>query len=183
MRSYNSDVFFPTLGKSLQVMFGVTGTKSGSFKKKRYNWQTWYASGNYEVRTIQFVVVQVAEGFQHAPVFDNQKHPGKARREWERKVRVMEENNIIRNAGISRPLGGGAWEPVPIRRIHDFPKRKHQLPRKGSVKLVIIQQRLKRRRERQRVPRASARLGIGEEFAKAENKLVLDCRKGSSNCH
>ena len=164
-------------------MFGVTGTKSGSFKRKRYNWQTWYESGNYEVRTIQFVVVQVAEGFQHAPVFDNQKHPGKARREWERKVRVIEENNIIRNAGISRPLGRGAWEPVPIRRIHDFPKRKHQLPRRRSVKLVIIQQRLKRRRERQRVPGASARLGIGEEFAKAENKLVLDCRKGSSNCH
>ena len=150
MRSYNHEAFFPTLGKSLLVMFGVTGTKSGSFQRRNYNWQTWYAPGNYEVRTIQFVVVRVAEGFQHEPVFDDQKHPGKARREWERKVRVIEEKCIIRNAGISRPLGGGAWEPVPIRRIHDFPKRKKQIPRKGSVKLAIIQLRLKRRRERQR---------------------------------
>ena len=109
MRSYNHEAFFPTLGKSLLVMFGVTGTKSGSFRRPSYYWQTWYAPGNYEVRTIQFVVVRVAEGFQHALVFDDQKHPGKARREWERKVRVIELTHIIRNAGISRPLGGGAW--------------------------------------------------------------------------
>ena len=102
------------------------------------------------MRTIQFVVKRVAPSLQHAPVFDDQKHPGKARREWERKVRVIEETHIIRNAGISRPLGGGAWEPVPIRMIHDFPKRKKQIPRKGSVKLAIMKLRLKRRRERQR---------------------------------
>ena len=102
------------------------------------------------MRTIQFVVVRVAEGFQHAPVFTDQKHPGKARREWERKVRFIEEKYIIRNASISRPLAGGGWEPVPIRRIHDFPKRKKQIRRQGSVKLAIMKLRLKRRRERQR---------------------------------
>ena len=138
------------LGKSFLVMFGVTGTKKGSCRKRRYNWQTWYAPGNYEVRSIQFIVVRVEEGFQDAPVFADKKNPEKARREWERKISIIEKNNIIRNAGISRPLGGGAWTHVPIRKIHDFPKRKKQIAKKGSVKLAIIRQRRKRHRERQR---------------------------------
>jgi hypothetical protein len=159
MRSYNYESFFPTLGKSILVMFGVTGTKMGSFRNRAHNWQTWYAPGNYEVRTIQFLVVQVvAEGLQLAPVFDDQKHPGKARREWERKVRVIEENHHIRNAGISKPIKGGGWERVPVRKIRDFPKRKRQKRFRGSIKVAMVKFKRKRRRERQQMRLARARL-------------------------
>ena len=108
------------------------------------------------------------------------KHPGKARRECEQKVRFIEENFIIKNAGISKPLGGGAWEPVSIRRIRDFPKKKKQIPRKGSVKLAIMKLRLKRRRERQRghckEATTSQRCSDRSKKAKMNEKMIENAK-------
>ena len=157
------------------MMFGVTGTKMDSFKRKNYNWQTWFAPGNYEVRTIQFIVVKVAAVLPNQrPVFEDKKYPGKARRKWKDKIRFIEENTIIKNAGISRPLGGGAWAPVPIRKIYDFPKRKKQPAKRASVKLGIIKKRKKRRRERQ-----EARIE-GLTVQRLRYEKSLQCRKASS---
>ena len=145
-RSYSTQDVFPTLGKTFVVLFGITGTKAGSFSRKNGNKQVWYAPGMYDVKIIQFLCTQGERDTGVDPT--GTLHPGRVRREWERRVRLVEEKHLLHNS----------WSTALRQRIGDFPYRKKQRSTRGTVK--ISKDKLKRlqRRLRQRRLRRSSRL-------------------------
>ena len=116
----------------------------GSKNAKRGNIQVWYAPGMYKVHVIQFLCIR---GERAAiPDFSAAERPGKARREWIRKIRIVEDQNMIRPTDLERRN--------LTRRVYDYPVRKRNRPSaRGSVRLAMLKEIKIIRRAKQRLRR------------------------------
>ena len=144
MRSYCDPCIFPPIKKTIAVMFGVYGSEAGSLRRKRGNIQKWYAPGDYTVCKIQFLCTD-GERQSLDELFRDLS--SKRAREVRRRVRQADEpgeNAMVRLA----------WSDAIRRRHPDFPYRRYQKARHGSIKISIAKFKKRLRRQRRRSIRA-----------------------------
>ena len=131
----------------------------GSDNAGRGNIQVWYAPGMYQVHVIQFLCLRGEKAA--IPDFTLFARPGRAEREWVRKIRKIEDQNMIRHTDLERRN--------LTRRIYDYPVRKRNRPSaRGSVRRAMLKEIKIIRRAKQRLRRlAMARAGSRSQSASA----------------